>query len=361
MAERLTLPGFVDVHVHLREPGDNTSETIANGTRAAMLGGYVMVCDMPNNPGNPTWTVGRLDEKIAIAERGAAIPTYFYAGSQPESNNLEELGGMAEKAVGLKLYGAPTTGNDRDYTARDFEPTVAEWHRVAPDLPILLHAGKDNLEDMIELVADKYKHRMHICHVNDPHEVEVKNQARSRGLDVTCGVCPHHLFKTSHDVIGQGWFARMQPPLATQIKSERLWKQLADGDIEIVESDYAPHSTESKMAAEQENPTGIHDPHHRTCFGVPGIENIGPMMLRQAKLGTISMERLIDAMHAQPLAMLGRTIDDDTGVTWEMGTYRIGEKDILSGSGWTPYIGALATGRVAEVHIGGNRAFPAAH
>lgn len=352
MSEKLILPGFVDVHVHLREPSTNTSETIANGTRAAMLGGFVMVCDMPNNPGRPTWSVEALQEKEEIAKRDAAIPTYFYAGSQPESDNLEELEGMAATAVGLKLYGAPTTGNDRDYTAKDFEPIVAEWHRAAPHLPILLHAGKNNLEDMIDLVADKYKHRLHICHVNDPYEVKTKNDARSRGLDVTCGVCPHHLFKTSHDIISQGWFARMQPPLAIQLKSMQLWVHLENGDIEIIESDYAPHSTDSKLAAERENPTGIHDPHHRTCFGVPGIEHIGPMLLRQAKLGSISMERLIDAMHTQPLQMLRREADPYTRVTWEMDTYRITEADILSGSGWTPYIGALGTGRVTEVRLG---------
>lgn len=88
MAETITLPGFVDVHVHFREPSDNRSETISNGSKAALLGGFVMAADMPNNPGHPTWTAERLEEKRSIAARDAYIPMGFYAGSQPESAML---------------------------------------------------------------------------------------------------------------------------------------------------------------------------------------------------------------------------------------------------------------------------------
>jgi dihydroorotase-like cyclic amidohydrolase len=352
MSENITLPGFVDVHVHLREPGNNPSETIRNGSLAAAIGGYVLICDMPNNPGNPTWTSERLEEKISIQQSEPIIPVLFYAGSQPESDNLDQLDPMSKKAVGLKLYGAPTTGNSRDYTAKDFDRIVQEWHRVAPDLPIMLHAGKDNLADMIDLVADKYLQPLHICHVNDPHEVELKTEARSNGLDVTCGVCPHHLFKTSHDVKSQGWFARMQPPLATQLKSEELWIQLADGEIDLIESDYAPHPVQAKLKAEGKNPKGIHDARHTTCYGVPGIEHIGPIMIRQAKLGNISMDRLIDAMHTKPLEVIRRKDQENSEVDWRLDTYLIKESDIVSGSHMSPYVGSVGVGRVVESRLG---------
>jgi len=356
MANTLTLPGFVDVHTHLREPSTNDVETIANGTRAAMIGGFVLICDMPNNPGNPTWSEEKLDEKIAIAARDAHIPTDFYAGAQPESDNIGELAGMARKAVGLKLYGAPTTGNERDYEAKDFEEIVQEWHRVAPDKPILLHAGRDNLSDMITLVADINDHPLHICHVNDPYEVRQVQAAKQNELDVTCGVCPHHLFKTSHDVKSQGWFARMQPPLARQIESEELWYMLANGQIDIIETDYAPHSVNAKMDAEHENPSGIHDPHHRTCFGVPGIEHVGPMLLRQAQLGTIAMDRLIEALVDNPLRML-RMDGPSSEVTWSMEHFVISQDDVASGAGWTPYLGAVGVGRVIKSVINGRNVY----
>lgn len=352
VSELVTLPGFVDVHVHLREPSpENKAETIENGTRAALLGGYVEIHDMPNTPGRPTWTVERLDEKIAIAAADTAIPTYFHAGSQPESNNLDQLGEMSEKASGLKLYRSPTTGNEQGYTAKDFEPIVKEWHRVAPDKPILLHDGTDLLKEMVDLVARKNEHPLHICHVNDPWQVLLKERARSSGLDVTCGVTPHHLFMTSHDVKTRGWFARMQPPLRTYDAAEVLWKQLAAGKIEVIESDYAPHTLESKWAAEEENPQGIHDSDHRTCFGVPGIEHIGPMMLRQVKLGNIEMSRLVDATHTQPLAILRREATWGTQVTWALEPFRTGEQDVQSGAGWTPYVGALGVGKVRQTMI----------
>jgi dihydroorotase len=102
----ITVPGAIDLHVHFREPGDNKAETIRTGSKAALLGGYVLVCDMPNNPGNPMWTLERLEQKKKIIEKTSYIPIGIYAGSQPESDNLEELNLMAEHAIGLKLYGA---------------------------------------------------------------------------------------------------------------------------------------------------------------------------------------------------------------------------------------------------------------
>jgi dihydroorotase len=110
-ADSITIPGAVDLHVHLREPSTIEAENIKSGTRAGLLGGQVLICDMPNNPGSPTWTMDRLMDKQKRIERSAYIPVATYAGSQPESNNLDELAAMATKSIGLKLYGAPTTGN----------------------------------------------------------------------------------------------------------------------------------------------------------------------------------------------------------------------------------------------------------
>ncbi len=360
MSEVLNLPGFIDVHVHLREPSDNKAETISSGTEAALLGGYAHIADMPNNPGNPTWTEGRIDEKIQIAQRDAFIPVSFYAGAQPESDNIGELEKMAPKAIGLKLYGAPTTGNDKDYEAADFESIVKEWDRVAPNKPIMLHAGKDNLEDMIDLVTG-IGHRLHVCHVNSPEEVETVMQAKSEsisGLPLTCGVCPHHLFKTSHDVKTEGWFARMQPPLAKQTDSEKLFSLLNDRSIDIIESDFAPHSKDSKMHAEEENPEGIHDPHHATCFGVPGIEHIVPILLRQLKIKNLSYDTLLDTMYHQPAAILGLKKSVLTTFSWEMTDFRIeSESNLASGAKWTPYLGKLATGKLVSAAIGGRNVF----
>lgn len=357
----IKLPGTIDIHVHLREPSGNNAENIGSGSLAAASGGYSLVCDMPNNPGNPTWTTDKIKEKLSIAEKSAKTKVLFYAGSQPESNNLNELAGMAKAgAIGLKLYGAPTTGNDNDYTAKDFEQIVAKWHEVAPDKPIMLHAGANNIKDMIELVTIKYSHRLHICHVHKSDEVALVKNYKQKGSKITCGVCPHHFLKTSHETIGQGWFARMQPPLPDQTGAKALLDLLASGDIDIIESDHAPHSIESKLKAEIDNPKAIHDPSHKTCFGVPGIEHILPMMLNLVRKNILTLDRLIDAVHTKPLEVLGLTKDqfdpEQNWSEWDISASsisRIGEKDVISNTKWSPYTGYTAGGKLIKLVVDG--------
>ena len=356
MASELLLPGFIDPHTHLREPGTNHAETIASGTRAALLGGYALVGDMPNTPGSPTWSEERILEKHHIARETAYIPSTFHAGSQPESDNIGELEKMANLSLWLKLYGAPTTGNSKDYTAGEFRNIVAEWHRVAPDKPIGFHAGRDNLEEMIALVAGEFEHPLHIHHVSSAREVRLIQNAKQRGQEVTSGVCPHHLLKTSHDVRSEGWFARMQPPLTTQTEAEELMGYLADGSIDIVETDHAPHSSMSKEKAEQANPDGIRDEMHTTCFGVPGIEFAAPLMFYQAKRGYISLERVVDAMSTRPAKIMGLRVSGQTRVLWDMREYRIGYDDAAQSlSRWTPFLGKLALGVVNTFELRGKR------
>lgn len=351
MKSTITIPGAVDLHVHLREPGNNKAETIASGTRAALHGGYVAVCDMPNNPGQPIWSLACLSEKQKIIRKKAFIPVGTYAGAQPESDNLAELPAMAETSIGLKLYGAPTTGNDKDYQAADFSKIVKVWHQAAPGKPIMLHAGRDNLAGLINLVAKKYQHHLHVCHVNSAAEVALVTKAKKQGLPVSCGVCPHHLFKTSHDVLSEGWFARMQPPLAAQSEAEKLLELLATGDIDIVETDHAPHPSAAKWAAEND--------HTKTCFGVPGIEFAVPLLLYQVKQGRLSLERLVDATSTRPTQIIGVKLSPKTKVTWRTETYRIGDRlpEGHSGSGWTPFLDKLASGKVDKVVIDGQTVF----
>ena len=98
---------------------------------------------------------------------------------------------MAERAIALKLYGDPTTGNENTYKTEDFREIVAEWHRVAPDKPIMFHSGENNLEAMISLVADEHGQHLHVCHVNSSKQVGLIQKAKDKDLPVTCGVCPH--------------------------------------------------------------------------------------------------------------------------------------------------------------------------
>jgi dihydroorotase len=351
----ITVPGAIDLHVHFREPGDNKAETIRTGSKAALLGGYVLVCDMPNNPGNPMWTLERLEQKKKIIEKTSYIPIGIYAGSQPESDNLEELNLMAEHAIGLKLYGAATTGNHIDYEPQQFDEIVAHWHKAAPDKPIMLHSGKDNLPEFIDLIAKKYRHHLHVCHIFSVKQALQARAAQKSGLKVSSAVCPHHMFKSSHHVKTEGWFARMQPPPLHQDEAEELFRLFSKGEIDILETDHAPHSIESKWKAEKENNLGKHGAEHSTCYGVPGIEFALPLLFYQMSKGEISLQRIIDATSHMPAEIIGVKLAKTTQVTWEMSQYRIGHDypKGISGSGWTPYLNNLAVGKVHRVIIAG--------
>ncbi|OGL35285.1 hypothetical protein A3F65_01450 [Candidatus Saccharibacteria bacterium RIFCSPHIGHO2_12_FULL_47_16b] len=351
----ITIPAAVDLHVHFREPSTNKAETIDSGSKAAALGGYGLVCDMPNNPGNPTWTMEKLTAKQAIIKKSSYIPIATYTGSQPESDNLAELPKMAAKSIGLKLYGAATTGNFVDYDPAAFDKIVAAWHKAASAKPIMLHSGKDNLAEFISLITGRHSHPLHICHVNSAADVKLVEQARETGAKISCGVCPHHIFKSESDVRTQGWFARMQPPLVDEDSAAELFKLFATGEIDVLETDHAPHLTVDKWAAELENPDAIHDPNHRTCFGVPGIEFALPLLFYQMSRGRINLDRIIDATSKKPAKIIGVKLSPTTKVTWRLEKYRVGDKypKGLSGSGWTPYMNNLAVGIVEKSVVGG--------
>src|SRR3990167_6949329 len=229
----VTIPAAIDLHIHFREPGTNKAETIASGSKAALQGGYALVCDMPNNPGNPTWTMERLTQKQAIIKKTSHMPIATYAGSQPESDNLAELALMAPHSIGLKLYGAATTGNARDYQPDEFDAIVKTWHRAAPNKPIMLHSGKDNLWEFIELIANRHSHQLHVCHLFSVEQEKSVIKAKQKRLKVTGAVCPHHLLKTLHHTLTEGWFTRMQPPPLHQDEAEELFRLFAEGQIDV--------------------------------------------------------------------------------------------------------------------------------
>jgi dihydroorotase-like cyclic amidohydrolase len=349
LPETIVMSPGVDIHDHFREPSlINTAETFESGTLSALLGGYIVTCDMPNTLGSETWTRRALYEKRHLIYENAYVYTGIHAGSQPNSDNLDELGPMSRYAMGLKVYLGPTTGNTTDLTIMDVEPAVRRWHAEAPEKPVLVHRGNADLEEIIGLVARDTRHPLHICHVNDPEEVAIVAAAKKAGLPVTCGVCPHHLFMTSHDVMTKGAFAEMQPPLARQPDAEKLWELLVGGDIDIIETDHAPHPVDKKWEAEHSR-AGEHALH---CYGVPGIKETMPQLLNQARLGKISLERIEEATSTKPAEIISIRLGLRTKVTWSNELYQIDDAPELERQYTNPYIGNLAVGRVVSLRDG---------
>jgi dihydroorotase len=145
------------------------------------------------------------------------------------------------------------------------------------------------------------------------------------------------------------------PKLVKQDEAEKLMRYLDDDEIDIVATDHAPWSTANKFTAEAENPDGLHGEGLAICSGLPSIDHAAAILFYQAHRGFISFERLIDAMSTRPAEILGVKLAENTSATWDMREYRIGEDNVQSQSGWSPYMGKLAIGHVQTFDIGGQR------
>jgi dihydroorotase-like cyclic amidohydrolase len=198
--------------------------------------------------------------------------------------------------------------------------------------------------------------------MNDPHQVEIVDKLRQEhDLPVTMGVTPHHLFMDSHYVHTMGSFARMQPPLASQTDSERLWWQTFKEDkIDLIETDHAPHMLGDKWKAEEENPKG--NPDGPVCYGVPGSRYAIPQLLNQERRGRVTLEQIVQKTSEAPAKLLGIKIRPDSRVVWSKRLYRIGEEPawdgkeaIVEGYRKTPYLGNFAVGQVREFTLGGKK------
>ncbi|MFZ2513073.1 MAG: amidohydrolase family protein, partial [Candidatus Saccharimonadales bacterium] len=272
MSDVLRLPGLVDVHVHLREPGQTDKEDFASGTRAALAGGFTTVCDMPNNA-EPITTPERLEAKIALASKKAVCDIGFHYGTL--GDNLGTFAQAAKHAVGLKVYLNNTTGGYTLDPAR-LKEIYAAWPR---EQVVLLHTEEDTIDIAIESL-ETLDRPVHVCHMPSRAVLEKIIAAKQKGLPVTCGVTPHHLFLNEDDVPRLGVYGMMKPPLKTKADQEFLWGHLSD--IDIFESDHAPHTHEDKAAG---------------AFGVPNLETTLPLLLKARAEGKITLEQIIDKCH----------------------------------------------------------------
>lgn len=356
--EIVTIPSPIDVHVHLREPGGTEKETIQTGTYAALRGGYQAVFDMPNNPGrNETWTEERLDQKIHLGEQTAQTNIGFYAGVDLANPSLDQFAGMVRKAAGLKLYMGHTTGNTKEFTLDDARESIDEWinlaHRANIMPPILLHAREGiGLETAQYIARQEYK--VHWCHISSETEAQHAAGLTAQYPELyTGGVTPHHLTMTSRNAdYQQGWNgARMQPPLGAEVDADALLHAYNQGNIQILETDHAPHTSADKVRAERENPQGHTDVDCVTCFGVSGIEFVLPVMMSLVQRGKTDLERVVDSLYDQPIKMLGlqRGTGKQNVTKLRIEPFVIGEDDMHGKSRNTPYVGWTGWAKVVEV------------
>ena len=308
----VVLPGFVDVHVHLREPGFSYKETIGTGTAACARGGYTTVGAMPNlNPAPDSDEHLRVQEEL-IAQQ-ACIRVLPYASitvGQKGEGDLVDIAGLAPRAIGFSDDGRGV--KEKDTMRQAMERCKAADSIISAhceDMSLIpaggaIHAGKFAEEHGIpgipsesewapiardiELVRETGC-RYHVCHVSAKESVEIIRKAKAEGLNVTAETGPHYLLMCQDDIRDEGRF-KMNPPLRDAADRDALVEGLLDGPIDMIATDHAPHSAEEKAR-------GL----AKSLMGVVGIETAFPLMYTHfVETGRMTLETLIDRMAYAP-------------------------------------------------------------
>lgn len=339
MKSLIKLPGLIDVHVHLREPGATQKEDFQTGTKAAIVGGYTAVLDMPNNP-TPTVSPEALQEKINLAEGKIYCDVGFNFGAT--STNSQIFPEVKDKVFGLKVYMNHTTGNLLLEDDAALETVFSSWPK---EKVIMVHAEGETLQKAIAL-AKKHDKILHVCHVSLKKEVDLIRAAKKEGLNISCEVACHHLFLTIEDVERLGPFGMMRPPLAGKEDQEALWGAINDGTVDMIASDHAPHTKEEKESGE------------KPPNGVPGLETSLPLLLTAVSEGRLTIEKLIEITSINPGKVFGIPEQPDTFVEVDLEeNYIIGNENLQTKCGWTPFAGMKVKGRVKKVVLRGQTVF----
>jgi dihydroorotase len=309
-------PGFIDMHVHLREPGHEYRETIASGAAAAVAGGFTTVCAMPNtNPINDSAAVTRF--VIEQAQR-AGLASVFPIGAITKNSEGTELAEMGEmKDAGIVAVSddgrpVPTAGMMRramEY-ARGFDlPVIDHCEDKSLARGGVMHEGHWSLvlglrgmpaaaEEVDAerncLLAKLTGARLHLAHLSTRGAIEAVRRAKEKGLPVTCEVAPHHWTLTDAAVCDYDTNTKMSPPLRSQDHIDAVLEGLRDGTVDAIATDHAPHHADEKELEYDQAP-----------FGIVGLETaVGLAMERLVKDGLISLDRLVELCSTNPARIL---------------------------------------------------------
>jgi dihydroorotase len=315
-AGRWLVPAFVDLHAHLREPGQEYKEDIQSGLAAAAAGGYAHVCVMPNTrPVNDTRSVtelmlARAKECGGPVLHPIAAITLGQKGKQlTEMAELREAGAVAVSDDGVCVMSSNVMRRALEYAknfdmpviqhAEDHELTAgADMHEGAVSVKLGLRGWPRVAEDVIVardvLLAEYTGARYHVAHVSTEGALRIIREAKSRGIAVTCEVTPHHLLLSDAALLGYDTACKVNPPLREMRDVEALRAALADGTIDAIATDHAPHSPLEKDCEFSEAKPGIMG--LELCFG---------LLSALALDGTVKLPRLIDALSRAPAKIAG--------------------------------------------------------
>lgn len=367
------LPALVDMHVHLREPGYGYKETIASGTKAAAKGGFSTVCPMPNlNPAPDN--LEHLQEQLSIIERDAVINVLPYATitTARKGDECVDYETLAPMVAGFSDDGTGVQSSEvMEEAMRRIAPTGkllaahcevesllrggyihdGEWCKTHGHRGICSESEWGEVKRDIEL-AEKTGCRLHICHISTKESVELVREGKKRGVKVTCETAPHYLALCEEDMREEGRF-KMNPPLRSRADMEALREGVADGTIDVIATDHAPHSAEEKSRGLE-----------KSAMGVVGIEtSLAATYTFMVGGGIIPLKKLVEIMSLTPRKLLGIGGGIHLGERIDATLVDFGKEfsvepsEFLSMGKSTPFEGMRLRGEVVMTIAGGRKVY----
>ena len=372
----VVLPGLVDLHTHLREPGKEDAETVLSGSMAAAKGGFVAISAMANT--SPVADTAGVVEQVYALGQSAGFADVFPIGAVTQGLHgeaLSEIGAMADSKARVRVFSDdgscvhdPLVMRRALEYVKKFGGVIAQ-HAQEPGLTKGAQMNEGEISSRLGLkgwpavaeeaiiardvlLADHVQSRLHICHLTTAGGVEIIRWAKARGINVTAEVTPHHLLLTDQSAISYDPIFKVNPPLRTQRDVEALREGLADGTIDIVATDHAPHPAESKECEWQE-----------AAFGMLGLESaLSIINQTMVQTGLMNWEGVADRMSYAP-ARIGSY--ENHGQLLAVGapahltvinptqTYRVDRDLVASRSRNTPFHGMELTGVIQATFFRG--------
>ncbi|MBE6600641.1 MAG: dihydroorotase [Ruminococcaceae bacterium] len=348
------LPGFIDVHVHFREPGFSYKETMKTGAAAAARGGYTAVCTMPNLKPVPD-SAEHLAEQLELA-KNACVDIYPYGAITVDQagDALSDMDGMKNGVIAFSDDGRGVQSDEMMREAMIKAKSLGKMIVAHCEVNSLLrggyihdgeyarshgHRGICSASEYEQIARDIELARetgcaYHVCHISAKESVELIRRAKREGVNITCETGPHYLVLDDSDLQENGRF-KMNPPLRSKEDREALVEGMLDGTIDMIATDHAPHSAEEKSRGLE-----------KSAFGVVGLETAFSVMYTHfVKTGIITLDKLVDLMCKNPSERFGITAKNDFSV-WDLSVkYTVDPSEFASMGRATPFEGAELYGR----------------